>query len=466
MVLGRFKQAGWILVFCFSLVSAATFVRRISGPGHERALGVMVMPEGGFLVVGALEAIPDTVLAYLVRTDNFGFPVWTRTVVEASSSTRIHGVCFRGVDTILVVGEWKGMRIDRDMYAAELDSAGSVRWQRVWGTVGADDVALGVCPGHDGSWLVVGYTLEFGQHDVRLVLIDATGNERITRVFRTAEADYARRASKAANRSYALVGTRWYAGSRYTDGLLLLLDDTCALVRSRLFGGGLWEEFAAVALLPDSGLALVGFSASDSTGNDIFLQFTDSTGQGTRQRRYGRQQNERGIAVAVTTDGLAIAGETFGSDSNGDAELLSVDLAGVLRWERTDGGSGFDCLNSVTALADRGVIAVGQAWDDFSQTSDILLVRTDEWGTVGLTLSPESKGQPPSGSRPCPSVFGLRFDCAAPVRIMSVDGRLVCRLDVGRYWDGTDFGGRIVSPGVYLVQTADGMLLRVVKCGK
>lgn len=457
----------WLaLLFWAILPKAATFVRNISGPGDERAVGVIPLPDKGFLVVGTFEALPDTVAVQLVRTDSLGFLVWKRSVVEVGAQIRIHGVCFRGPDTIVVVGEWKGTRIDRDMYAAELDSVGSVRWQRVWGAVGADDVALGVCPTHDNGWLVAGYTLDFGQYDVRLALVDSAGNEQMTRVLRTAETDYVRAASKAANRNYALAGTRWNSGSRYSDGLLLVVDDTCALVRSRSFGGPLWDEFSALALLPDSGFVLVGFSASESTGNDVLIQLTDSTGQGTRQRRYGQQQSEKGHAVAAVVDGFAIAGETFDSDSSGDARLLRLDRAGILCWERTDGGSGFDCLNSVVILPGRGVVAAGQTWDDASQTADVVLICTDEWGTVGLQQPWDTLGQPAPGPRLSPAVIGREVSCAAPFSVVSADGRLVRRFDRGGHWNGTDVAGRRVPSGVYIVQRVDGGRLLVIGCGK
>ncbi len=236
------------------------------------------------------------------------------------------------------------------------------------------------------------------------------------------------------------------------------------MARTRFFGDILWDGFVAVTSAADSGLALVGFSTTESTGNDIFLLLTDSTGQGMRQRRYGQRQSDRGLAVAAARDGFVIAGETFRENGDGDAVLLRVDPSGFVCWERTDGGSGFDCLNSVVILPDRGMIAVGQTWDDLTQTSDILLVRTDEWGTVGLADDPPSS----EGNRPTvhclrPSLGGIGAGSVRPARVMSVDGRIVLRLVGEGNWEEFDSVSGTLSSGVYIVQTAEGALFRFVR---
>ncbi|MBM3314800.1 hypothetical protein FJY71_03025, partial [candidate division WOR-3 bacterium] len=95
-----------------------TFRRSYDGPDDERAVGVVPMPDGGFLVVGTAEAVPDYRGVMLVRTDSFGQRLWTRAVPESTAEVRVHGFCARGPDTILAVGDVKSTRIDRDMYVA------------------------------------------------------------------------------------------------------------------------------------------------------------------------------------------------------------------------------------------------------------------------------------------------------------------------------------------------------------
>jgi hypothetical protein len=439
-----------------------TFERSYGTAAGECAVGVVAMPDRGFLVVGSTESVPGFGAVYAVRTDSVGFAVWARVMAESASETRIHGAGGDGAGEVVAAGDIKSGRIDRDMYAVGLDTAGAKRWVYRSDLAEFDDIATCVCQSPDGGWLLGGYTLESGQYDIAVVKLAVNGTPEWTRVLSTGEADLAYSIVPAAQGGYFVAGLTYPSGSRYCDALLVQLDDTGAVVRQRTFGGALWDEARAIVGLPGGEAVLAGFSSSFGVGSDCWLQRVDSTGQGLWYRTYGGTGTDRAYGVIAAADtGLLLAGESF-SDDNASLFLVRTDSRGYVRWQRWYGGGGYDCGRAALLLGDGGFAVAGQTWRDSSVGSDMYLVRTDSLGLVGIE---EVEPAPSVLAEPETHVGGVLVLPFGGAELLDAAGRVVARLVSG----ANDISR--IRPAVYFIRPAVAhargrpAIRRVVKVG-
>ena len=114
----------------------------------------------------------------------------------------------------------------------------------------------------------------------------------------------------------------------------------------------------------DEGFILTGYSTKEETEDqDIFIYLikTDFKGDTLWTRTFGKEGDEFGWDVRITTDGGFIIAAQSSSRGQGeiDAELIKVDAEGNEEWSNSYGGDKIDRVFSVQQTTDGGYVAVG-----------------------------------------------------------------------------------------------------------
>jgi hypothetical protein len=154
---------------------------------------------------------------------------------------------------------------------------------------------------------------------------------------------------------------------------------------TKTFGGNNSDNGNYVLQTADGGFIIVGTSFSDSTErNQVWLIRTDNLGNQIWDRTYGGTGHEYGYSVYQTSDGgFVITGSTNSNNPLGDAFLLKTDFDGDEVWFKTYGDSSdSETGYRVKELSDGGYIISGHTADTSSNTTDVLLIRTDELGNL------------------------------------------------------------------------------------
>ncbi len=132
--------------------------------------------DGGYIIVGFTDPGAGKYDVYLIKTDNNGDTLWTKTyggseVDEGSWVERTYDGGYIIAASTNSFGEG-----GFDFYLIKTDADGDTVWTREYGGSG-DDMALSVKQTNDGGYALIGGTASFGGgNDVYLVKTDADGD--------------------------------------------------------------------------------------------------------------------------------------------------------------------------------------------------------------------------------------------------------------------------------------------------
>lgn len=194
------------------------------------------------------------------------------------------------------------------------------------------------------------------------------------------------------NVAYVCTGAADEAGHSCDDGDPCTTNDQCAKGScvggerlGLLYGGKSAEEALAIAVLPDGGVALAGYTTSQGAGKeDAWLVRTDGKGNRLWDFTYGGPTDDRALALARVIDGYVLAGYTNAGVAKVGADLWLVrtDLSGKSVWQKTYGGPGVDYANAMNVLDNGHIRMAGYAQTLGKQTGDADVVEVDADGKL------------------------------------------------------------------------------------
>jgi hypothetical protein len=147
------------------------WTRTFGGPSAEIGWCVQQTSDGGYIVSGSCVGG----YAYLIKTTSSGDTLWTRAyesgrVGQSIKQTTDGGFIIAGSATGIVSG-------NKDLYLLKTDASGNVTWSTSFGGAGLDE-GFSVQQTLDGGYIVGGYTTSYGagSSDFYLIKTDAIGN--------------------------------------------------------------------------------------------------------------------------------------------------------------------------------------------------------------------------------------------------------------------------------------------------
>lgn len=171
----------------------------------------------------------------------------------------------------------------------------------------------------------------------------------------------------------------------------------------KTYGGTADDWATSIVETDDNGLIVGGFTESndlDVSGNhgsrDYWVIKLDSVGDLKWQKCYGGGGYDEGISVAKSTDGgffmtgysWSNNGDVSGNHGSADIWVIKIDTAGTIIWQKSVGGSDFDCASSIVGTPDGGCALMGftrSVNGDFSISygqTDYCAVKLDSAGNV------------------------------------------------------------------------------------
>ena len=268
---------------------------------------------------------------------------------------------------------------DYDFWLVKTDSNGDEQWNRTFGGIDSD-CAGSVQQTTEGGYILTGHTKSYatGNTDFWLVKTDSYGNEQWNKTFGGASDDEAYSVQQTIDGGYIIAGDTWSYG--VGDGYFWLVktDSRGNEQWNKTFGRGVIDRAYSVQQTTDGGYIIAGYTYSYGAGDwDFLLVKIDSNGNEQWNRTFGGTSDDYAYSVQQTADGGYIL--TGGTRSYGagslDAWLVKTDSDGNEQWNRTFGGIGPDCAESVQQTADGDYILAGLTYSYGAGESDIWLIK-------------------------------------------------------------------------------------------
>jgi len=303
--------------------------RTFGGSGEDNAQAVQNTSDGGYIIVGHTFSFgsgdPDV---YLLRTDTFGQLIWQRTFGGSGwdwgysvQQTSDGGYIIVGWTDSFGAGEG-------DVYLIKTDPSGNLVWQRTFGGSKFDS-GSSVQQTSDGGYIIVGWTQSFGagSSDIYLLKTDASGQLIWQTTFGGSSGEVGFSIQQTSDGGYIILGYTLSFGQGGYDVYLVKTNSTGSLIWQKSFGGSGDEGGASVCRTADGGYIVAGWTDSFGAGEgDVYLIKTDPSGNLVWQRTFGGSKVDTGNFVQQTTDGGYIIAGWTSSFGAGETDVYLTKL--------------------------------------------------------------------------------------------------------------------------------------------
>jgi len=280
---------------------------------------------------------------------------------------------------------------DYDLYVIRTDEFGDTLWTRTMGGPGYDaGYSLVITP--DNGFLICGTFFQPGKahSDIWLVRLNPSGDTLWTKSNFSATNSVAYDVQLTSTNGYILTGSRDDAGG--TGHMFLMETD--------VNGDSLWLRdypfWAAsggnsVITTNDDGFLICGYIDRDtpSWNRNLGLVKTNNQGDTLWTTQFGGLAYEMGWSVCENpSGGYLAAGYTTGfGASTGDLYFVKISMIGELEWQSHFGKSGLDIAYDVTTTSDLHYIASGITAEQGSELQEAWLIKLDQGGDTVWTQS-------------------------------------------------------------------------------
>jgi hypothetical protein len=212
---------------------------------------------------------------YLVKTDEFGDTLWTRTY-GGDSSDIANSMALTSDGGFVLAGYTNSSgEGGLDVYLVRTDSVGDTLWTRTYGGAGSD-LARSVVQATDGGFIVGGRTTssECGSWAMYILRLDHSGDTLWTRTFGCTPTNMRTTVEEAHAGGVVFSGT---AGSGWDRHFIIIKTNSMGdSLWTSAFGAG--TENYSMAKTSDGGYIFTGVSASYPGDGRLILIKTDDHG--------------------------------------------------------------------------------------------------------------------------------------------------------------------------------------------
>lgn len=489
-----FKILLFVIFSSKILLGQTTFIKTYGDTTeshYDRGSAVLQTEDGGFIVAGDYgQHYVGTPIhyygdVYLIRTDEYGDTLWTKTygdinVCEVAYSMDKTGDGGYIVSSFIQHPLWQ-------FWLIKIDFQGDTLWTKKF------DLAEGnhISTTSDNGFVITGregYHLPDDNVDVYLLKLDSRGNMQWLKKYDKNLDEEGIYVQQTSDGGYIIAGVTRFPEPRGFDIWLIKTNSKGDTLWTKIYGGDYIDEAHSVCETKDGGYLIAGEYAEDGPLGlevHIWLLKTDANGDTIWTRKINNGSwGDYANAMKKTSDGgFIIVGETTYDNFDSDIYLIKLDKEGNLQWDSTY-GQNFGGIgdkkqyrgNDIAETSDGGFIITGFKWfwiGLFDEYQDLCLLKVND--TTSANEIPLDYALLQNFPNPFNTITQIKFRIPKRGRVIlalyDLLGKEVITLlneekEYGTYtvsWDGKDKNGMNVGSGIYLYQLRVGTFNR---CGK
>lgn len=383
-------------------VSGQSWERLFSKKSTDAFRSVREVPAGGYIMAGyTADSTANDSDFYVVRMTTLGDTMWTKRINGPASrkdlfyrviNTNDGGFAFCGYSTSYGAGS-------DDAVWAKMDAAGNMQWIKFWGGAGKDR-AQDIVQTSDGGYAITGYTTSppAQYYDAFIIRTNANGDTLWTRRYGTSAFDDANAIKQLPDNGF-VIGGQSTNGANGLDMYLVRTNSNGDTLWTRKFGTIGTDNIEHIIRQPDGSFILAGGTDGPGFGgNDGMMVKTDTGGTVLWSKLYGGNSQDDFHQVEPTADGGFILSGTSRSYSTSTPSmwLVKTNSAGDTTWTRIFGRENHDHGYSAQQTLDGGYIFVGYSSSFGFNFEDAYVVKTNSLGRIGNFLTYTSISALPS----------------------------------------------------------------------
>lgn len=254
------------------------------GKYDDRASCLKKLDDGNFIIAGNTKNTDDQSRnAYLLKIDASGEEIWSKNYGGDGGET-VNDILLMNDGGFLVLGSTTSIGAGEfDVYLFKTDASGNVEWEKTYG--GTDwEEGNSIHPTSDGGYMIAGFTVSqgAGARDMYYFKIDEAGNMQWEKTFGYENNDGVSEILVTPDGGCLLGGSTVNLitdEKTYSDILIVRTDASGEVEWTKTFGSDKSEGTSDMLLMADGGFLLLGSTGSYSKDNDIYLlRLSDSGG--------------------------------------------------------------------------------------------------------------------------------------------------------------------------------------------
>lgn len=380
--------------------SGGVFMRIYGGDSTDLASSLVQTSDGGFAIAGSQLAYQYATPNHdmlLLRTDADGNLLWRKTYGGATDS-RVEDLLLLDDGGFLLVGFTKTDAFDTQVHLVRTDASGEMLWERMFGGNGDDFALSAVQEDSTGDFMVVGYTGSSDissqatdvYPDILLLRVSLNGHILDTATYGGSNEEQGHSIATTSDGKFVIAGYRYRDATGY-DALVIKVDPDSSAPLWEYYGITQNNDYARSILVVDHTIIWAGISTFIvSELSDIIIGRIADTGPDSLDSFHsiGGNDNDEVLShrILSLTDGTYVlcgSTQSAGEGAN-DFYLFSVNssLNGLGALNVTHGGSNDDYATAVVKTSD-GYAIVGHT-KSFSLDNDydIALLRVNSAGKL------------------------------------------------------------------------------------
>lgn len=397
------KKPGKTSLILFILILAATkysyaqitFQKTFGDSLLDLGMAGQQCKDGGYVIAGSIDReAPGYTDMFLVRTDQFGDTLWTKTYGQPVQPDNAFFVEQTSDDGFILCGHYGGFTAaGYSIYLVKTDSIGDTLWTKAIGGATTIEWATMIRQTTDGGYIITGVSpasFSPGTNNIILVKTDGSGNLVWSKIYGGLAPDRGYAVEQTSDNGYIITGRTESFGAGDYDAFLLKTDSNGDTLWTKTYGGTDLDEGSSVHQTADGGFIVSGTTRSFGVGlGDVYLFKTDNAGNLSWSKTYGNSLDDYGYSVVQTADdGYAITGGAYsGISANRDVYLIRTNQFGDVLWTKTYGGTSYGHGRTVEQTEDGGYFIAGYTWSFGAGNIDAFIVKTDSIGNTGCNES-------------------------------------------------------------------------------